>query len=168
MKPLRHPNSGRTTTLRRYQVPLDAGFATTAHKVQGRTLEKVIVDLASCIGMEAAYVMVSRSTSLDGLMVLRPFPIGKIRAHRSQEARDEFCRLDGLDAQTTADHGADTLGDVNPPSASQITALFSGVDPPDIGSASQLLNRIWGAKGSSGSFPVRFPNYSCFTNLYLA
>ena len=159
MKPFRHPSSGHSCTLRRYQVPLDAGFATTAHKIQGQTLEKVVVDLASCIGTEAAYVMVSWCTSLNGLMVLRPFPIGKIKVHRSQEARDEFRRLDRLDAQTTAGHGDHTTGDAGPSAihearpvegVSQITTLFSGTNPRDIGSASQLLNRLWDAKGGGG------------------
>jgi hypothetical protein len=159
MKSLRHPNSGLSCTLRRYQVPVDAGFAITAHKAQGQTLEAVIVDLASCIGMEAAYVMVSRCTSLDGLRILRPFPIGKINAHRSQEARDEFRRLDGLNTQTLAEFGDHGTGHVTASAVhgashtegvSQITTLFSGVDPPDVGSASRLLNQIRDARGGSG------------------
>jgi len=166
MKPLHHPSSGRSCTLRRYQVPLDAGFATTAHKVQGQTLERVVVDLASCIGTEAAYVMVSRCTSLDGLMVLRPFPIGKIKVHRSQEARDEFRRLDGLNTQTVDEHGDHTTGDVGPSTVcetrpgeevSQIATLFSGANLLDIGSASQLLNQLWGANGGGGMSPLTLP-----------
>jgi ATP-dependent exoDNAse (exonuclease V) alpha subunit len=90
MKPFYHLNSGHSCKLHRYQVPLDAGFAITTHKAQDQTLKRAIVDLASCIGKEATYVMVSQCTSLEGLMVLQPFPIGKITTHRSQEARDEF------------------------------------------------------------------------------
>ena len=153
MKPLRHPNTGYSCTLRRYQVPLDAGFAITAHKAQGQTLEKVIVDLASCMGTEAAYVMVSRCTSLDGLMVLRPFPIGKIKAHRSQEARDEFRRLDGLNIQTMAECGDHPMSYVSPPteSISQITTLFSGTNLPDVDTAGRLLSQIQNGKGSGGT-----------------
>ena len=162
MTPFRHPNSGRSCTLRRYQVPLDAGFAITTHKAQGQTLEKVIVDLASCIGTEAPYVMISRCTSLEGLMVLRPFPIGKLTTHRSQEARDEFRRLDRLNFQTMVECGDPTMGDVNRStthenphagSVSRITTLFSGPSPPDIGSASQLLSQIWDIKGGNGTSP---------------
>ena len=77
----------------------------TAHKAQGLTLPRVIVDLASCKGTEPPYVMVSRCPSLAGLMVLRPFPISKVKCRRSQEARNEFARLDLSRWQTIATHG---------------------------------------------------------------
>ena len=93
------------------------------------------------------------------------FPIGKIKVHRSEEARDEFRRLDGLDAQTMTAHGGRTTGDVGPSAiretrpvedVSQIATLFSGANPPDIDSASQLLNRLQGAKGGSGMLRLVF------------
>lgn len=162
MKSFRHPNSGHTCTLRRYQVPLDAAFAITAHKAQGQTIKKVVVDLASCIGTEAAYVMVSRCTSLQGLMVLRPFPISKITVHRSQDAREEFHRLDRLNIQTIVQarcqvtRSSDPSG---PDPVSQITALFSSSTqgPLDAGSARQLLNRVWNNNEQSGMFPPPAP-----------
>jgi hypothetical protein len=157
MTAFRHPKSGRSITLHRQQVPLDAGFAITAHKAQGRTMDKVIVDLNSCIGTEAVYVMVSRCTSLKGLMILRPFPIQKITTHRSQEARDEFGRLDRLNTQTRAESergpigNGDSLLSRQPTTswgASAVTALFSGAESPDITSATELLGRLWnGAVG---------------------
>ena len=135
MKSLHHPNSGLSCTLCRYQVPLDARFAIMAHKAQGQTLEAVIVDLASCIGMEAAYVMVPQCASLNGLRILQPFPIRKIHAHQSQEAWDEFCCLDGLNAKTLAkcrDHGTGHVaasavhGASHAEDVSRVTTLFQG------------------------------------------
>ena len=167
MKSFRHPNSGRSCTLRRCQVPLDAAFAITAHKAQGQTMRKVVVDLASCIGTEAAYVMVSRCTGLQGLMVLRPFPISKITVHRSQDAREEFRRLDRLNVQTIV-HATDQMAwsshdSSGPDTVSKITALFSSASqgPPETGSARQLLNQIWNNKEQSGAFgPFLHLNWS--------
>jgi hypothetical protein len=105
MRSIVHPVSGRSCTMKRSQVPLAPGFAMTAHKAQGLTLPHVIVDLASCRGTESPYVMVSRCPHLNGLMILRPFPISKISCHRSQESRDEFSRLDALRLDTIATHG---------------------------------------------------------------
>ena len=163
MKPFRHPKSGRSCTLRRHQVPLDAAFAITAHKAQGQTMKKVIVDLNSCVGTEAAYVMVSRCTSLEGLLVLRPFSLRKITAHRSQEARDEFHRLERLKVQTMVECGDDGIGRDDRPldrkmltteNTSEIAALFSKVGPSDIDHAAQLLSRIWVKSNGDNSMPV--------------
>jgi len=37
--------------------------------------------------------MVSRATSLSGLLILRPFDANKVRAHASQDFRCDACRL---------------------------------------------------------------------------
>jgi hypothetical protein len=42
-----HPNSKKTCRITHKQVPILPGFVITAHKLQGQTLEKVIVDLGS-------------------------------------------------------------------------------------------------------------------------
>lgn len=152
MKSFRHPNSGRTLTLHRYQVPLEAAFAITAHKSQGQTMDRVIVDLNSCIGTEAAYVMVSRCTSLDGLSVLRPFPISKITTHRSQEARDEFSRLDLLRAQTTAASRGEPPGRGEAHHEvliSDISSLLSSEN--NVQAAKELLDTIWRGSPSNGN-----------------
>jgi len=70
MKAFQHLISGRSQTLHQFQVPLDATFAITTHKAQGQTMTQVNVDLNSCIGTEAAYVMISQCMSLEGLMIL--------------------------------------------------------------------------------------------------
>lgn len=105
MRSIIHPISRRSCTMKRFQVPLSPGFAMTAHKAQGLTLPRVIIDLAGCRGTEQPYVMASRCQSLDGLLVMRPFSISKITCRRSQEARKEFTRLDIARWQSVAAHG---------------------------------------------------------------
>ncbi|KAI0731007.1 hypothetical protein C8Q76DRAFT_717157 [Earliella scabrosa] len=39
---------------------------------------RVVVDLESCAGTESPYVMLSRATSLEGVIILRPFAKSKI------------------------------------------------------------------------------------------
>ncbi|KAK0435100.1 uncharacterized protein EV420DRAFT_1232332, partial [Desarmillaria tabescens] len=72
----------------------------TAHKSQGRTLSHAIIDISSCTGTEAPYVMASRVKSLDGLLVIRWFPEGKIQVRPSQDLRLENTRLHILSQQT--------------------------------------------------------------------
>jgi ATP-dependent exoDNAse (exonuclease V) alpha subunit len=80
-------------SFKRMQLPLIPAFAMTAHKSQGQTLPKAIIDLNSCCGSEAPYVMVSHVHHLDDLLILRPFEFHKIRYHLSQDLRKELDRL---------------------------------------------------------------------------
>ena len=105
MRSIVHPVSGQRCTMKRSQVPLAPGFAMTAHKAQGLTLPHVVIDLANCRGTEPPYVMISRCQSLDGLLIIRPYAMSKIACRRSQEARNEFLRLDLLRWQSIAVHG---------------------------------------------------------------
>ena len=95
-----HPRLPKPLSVKRIQCPLVPAFAMTAHKSQGQSLQSVIIDLESCRGTEAPYVMVSRATSLDGLLVYRPFDQAKIRRNMSQDCRAEERHLDGLYSQT--------------------------------------------------------------------
>jgi len=63
----KHGGSRKCCMIKRKQVPIEPGFAMTAHKAQGQTMGKVVVDLAGCSGTEQPYVMVLRSTSIEGL-----------------------------------------------------------------------------------------------------
>ncbi|KAG2368144.1 hypothetical protein BDR07DRAFT_1211719, partial [Suillus spraguei] len=74
----------------------------TAHKSQGQTLEKVIMDLGSkwCRGAKRPYMMVSHVTSLQSLFILRPFNYSKICSHPSQDIRCEMLQLDILNLKT--------------------------------------------------------------------
>ncbi|TFK86998.1 hypothetical protein K466DRAFT_451542, partial [Polyporus arcularius HHB13444] len=66
----------------------------TAHKSQGQTFSRVIVDLESCTGTEAPYVMLSRAKSLEGVIILRPFNMKKITCNQNGDIRNEVARLD--------------------------------------------------------------------------
>ncbi|KAJ7156453.1 hypothetical protein C8R43DRAFT_834240, partial [Mycena crocata] len=65
----------------------------TAHKAQGKTLTHCVVNFQACFGTESPYVMVSRVTSLDGLVILTPFSKSVICCHQSADVRNEFRRL---------------------------------------------------------------------------
>ncbi|TFK59637.1 hypothetical protein BDN72DRAFT_746503, partial [Pluteus cervinus] len=65
----------------------------TAHRAQGMTMDRVLVDLSYCSGSESPYVMVSRSRSLAGLKVLRLFPFNTVKKSLSEDLRKEFARL---------------------------------------------------------------------------
>ena len=95
-----HTASHKRCIIKRKQVPVEPGFALTAHKAQGQTMERVVVDLAGCSGTEQPYVMASRSTSIEGLIVLREFEFSQISKRRSEDLRKEFARLELLKLKT--------------------------------------------------------------------
>lgn len=96
LEKFRHPVSGKKKSISRRQIPIVPAFAMTDYKAQGRTLEKVIIDLDSCGSLQSAYVMVSRAKSLEGLLILRAFPMSKIRGRLNQDLRIETRRLEKL------------------------------------------------------------------------
>ena len=51
------------------QIPLRVSYALTAHKVQGLTLPKIIVDLKDFFEAAQAYVAISRCTTLKGIRI---------------------------------------------------------------------------------------------------
>ncbi|KAF8313520.1 uncharacterized protein EI90DRAFT_2862165, partial [Cantharellus anzutake] len=67
------------------QLPLLPALAITDYKCQGRTLLKVIVDLESSRSIQSAYIMLSCATSLQNLLLLRPFRANQIMAHMSED-----------------------------------------------------------------------------------
>ena len=50
--------------------------------------------------------MVSRSTSLQGLFILRKFEFSKISKRRSEDVRKEFRRLDEIRLKTVVKYGS--------------------------------------------------------------
>ncbi|KAJ7109672.1 hypothetical protein C8R43DRAFT_831784, partial [Mycena crocata] len=72
----------------------------TTYKSQGKTMKNAIVNLVDCYGTEAPYVMVSRLETLDGLVLMTPFPKAKICCRSSQDLRLETVRLEKLALQT--------------------------------------------------------------------
>lgn len=86
----------RAKSFRRKQLPLIPAYAYTDFKSQGRTLPRALVDLMTARG-QGVYVMLSRVTTLKGVVILRWFPPGRIFHRLPGELREEFERLDGLD-----------------------------------------------------------------------
>ena len=75
--------NGKTVTVKRRHFPLVPRFSVTSHKSQGMTLDRAIVDLVppirkgrskpNSVGIEFAYVPLSRVRRLEDLTILRPF-----------------------------------------------------------------------------------------------
>ncbi|THU90130.1 hypothetical protein K435DRAFT_593748, partial [Dendrothele bispora CBS 962.96] len=72
----------------------------TCHKAQGRTLSNVIVDLNCCRGSESPYVMLSRATSLEGVIIIRDFDKSRIQCRLSEDLRKELRRIRILELET--------------------------------------------------------------------
>lgn len=100
-----HPYSKRRCRVKRTQLPIIPAFAMTTHKAQGQTLSNVIIDIESCRGTEAPYVMVSRVKTLAGLLILRPFTESKITCRQSEDTRREMKRLQFLRLKTVMNTG---------------------------------------------------------------
>ena len=135
----------------------------TAHKAQGLTLPRVVIDFVSCKGTESPYVMASRCTSLDGLLIMRPFPISKISCHRSQEARDEFNRLQVMRLQTTATYGTpeqqtstrEHLSDEETNRSTQIEDFFADGSSANPAMVARLVQQIQDDGNQTGKGTVR-------------
>lgn len=54
------------------QIPLILAWAVTVHKAQGKTFDRVIIDLPQSFAHGQTYVALSRATSLGGLYLRRP------------------------------------------------------------------------------------------------
>lgn len=94
----------KVKTFMRIQLPIVPAYAYTDFKSQGRSLERVRVDLNSAKG-QGVYVMLSRVKTLSGLLILRDFSPYKIFHPLSEELRIELKRIDDLDAATSAAFG---------------------------------------------------------------
>ena len=68
----------------RTHFPIVPRFSITAHKSQGMTLDKAIVDLVphfkKPVEINFAYVPLSRVRRLEDLTILRPFPVEVLKA----------------------------------------------------------------------------------------
>ena len=89
--------------MNRSHFPLVPLFSCTAHKSQGQTLKKAIVDLipaygkSNAVGIEFAYVPLSRVRRLQDLTILRPFDMCILNAKVNEGCAammEEFKRRD--------------------------------------------------------------------------
>jgi len=75
------------------QIPLKLAWAITIHKSQGKTFEKVIIDLGrGSFAHGQSYVALSRCTSMEGLVLRRPFRYSDIILDRHIEEFGQLTR----------------------------------------------------------------------------
>lgn len=98
-----HTASHKRCAIKRRRVPVEPGLAMTAHRAQGQIMSKVVLDLAGCSGAEQPHVVISRSTSMEGLFILREFDFSQICKGLSEDPCKEFVRLRRL--HTTIKYG---------------------------------------------------------------
>jgi hypothetical protein len=124
---LKHPYSKGSISIKRTQIPLLPAFAITAHKSQGKTYSTCIVNLTGCRGTESPYVMMSRVTSLDGLVILTPFKKEIICCRQSQDMRVEFRRIRYLSLKTIVKYGTSEEAKI----ASSVLTQSYGTSPDE-------------------------------------
>ena len=97
------PEENKRINVNRSHFPLVPLYSCTAHKSQGKTLKKAIVDLVPIngktkgVGLEFAYVPLSRVRRLQDLTILRPFDPRILNAKVSEGCAammEEFKRKD--------------------------------------------------------------------------
>ena len=101
-----HLYSKKRLKLKWMQVPLMPAFTMTAYKSQGQMLDTAVVDLQSCRGSEASYVMLSRVWCL---VILHPFLYKKICCRHSEDLREEITHQKFLELLTLSQHGSAQL-----------------------------------------------------------
>ena len=91
------PGKEKNVSITRSHFPIVLRFSCTAHKSQGQTLQKAIIDLVprngniKNVGIEFSYVPLSRVRRLQDLIILRPFDSAILKIPKS-EALTEMLR----------------------------------------------------------------------------
>lgn len=131
----------------RKQLPIMPAFAYTDYKAQGRTMSKVIVDLQSCRNLQSVYVMLSRATSLDGLLILRDFDSKQVCNPLNGDLRCELKRLDELALSTRAGTH------VSSPTVNSTSSSTHALPSPLTSSPSRARKRRRSVGASAGDEP---------------
>lgn len=96
--------TGKSFKLARRQYAMTAGYAFTDYKLQGQTIEYVIIDIGKpptgTLSPFSAYVALSRSRGRDTVRLLRDFDDNLFQNHPSEALRREMIRLEGLNEAT--------------------------------------------------------------------
>lgn len=79
-------------------------FAFTDYKAQGRSLERIVVDLSCAHSLQSVYVMLSRVVGLNRVLILKWIPPHKVYQSLAQDLRDELKRLDILADETEREY----------------------------------------------------------------
>lgn len=96
-------NPGQKLRITRSQLPIQPAFAVTGHSAQGKTLPKVLVNLAE--GGFAAYVAASRATSRQGLCITEPVTIQNLNKPLPHDLLEEVRRLEAIEHNTLITYG---------------------------------------------------------------
>ena len=98
-------------SVRRKQIPICPAFCLTDYKIQGATLDSVILDLKDDIKSRrqdshrkycSTYVQLSRLRSLDGLHLLQSISMSDLEHRPDPQLLEEMRRLQALQQQTLA------------------------------------------------------------------
>lgn len=71
------------------QFPMILAYAFTAHRVQGLTLDKIVVDASKVFSPAQVYVMLSRTKSLDGLIMTKFIPKCVFASEKAKKFYDD-------------------------------------------------------------------------------
>ena len=86
----------------RSQLPIQPAFAVTGHSAQGKTLPKVLVNLAE--GGFAAYVAASCAMTRHGLCITEPVTIQQLNKPLPHDLLQEIHRLEAIEHNTMITH----------------------------------------------------------------
>ncbi|KAJ3475999.1 hypothetical protein NLI96_g11457 [Meripilus lineatus] len=105
----------KVVSVSRTQVSVLPNFAMTDYGAQGRTRPCNPVDLRKCRGHQSVYTCLSRSSSLEGTLILYPFNTYKITKGATGDLRREYKELEILDDITRMRQDAVVAASMPPP-----------------------------------------------------